>query len=234
MKKLKSRLALVLSALLCVAGLAVLPRKAQPAIPARPVEQSGGALSGHILFVDAGHGGEDGGARARDSGVWEKEINLQVAMLLKEALTKSGAQVVMSREKDMEYDRTKRSDLTQRLQLAQASNAEMILCIHMNEYRTRRESGPQVFYRAGQEKSRLLAGAIQAAMIRKLQPAKKRSAMAGNYFILSTSLPSVLVECGFLSNAQEEKLLLDPAYQAKVADSIRDGVIEYFSLTGQE
>ena len=233
MKKLKRRLSLVGAALICVAGIAVLPKRAQPAIPARPVEQTQGALNGHIILVDAGHGGEDGGARAKDSGVWEKEINLQVALQLKEALSQSGAQVVLTRQTDMQFDRNKRGDLTKRLEIAQENGAEMILCIHMNEYRSRRESGPQVFYRAGHESSRLLAGSVQAAMIRELKPEKERSAMAGDYFILSADLPSVLVECGFLSNAAEEKRLLTPAYQADLARSIRDGVIEYFALTGQ-
>ena len=231
MRKLKQRLALVGAAVLCVAGLAVLPKKARPAVPARPVEQGQGTLSGRVILVDAGHGGEDGGARAKDSGVWEKEIHLRVARLLRDALEQSGAKVILTRETDMEYDRNKRSDLTARLELAKDGNAEMLLCIHMNEYPSRRESGPQVFYRAGQENSRLLAGALQAAKIRALKPAKERSAMAGDYFMLSLDIPSVLVECGFLSNAAEEKLLLTPAYQESVAQSIRDGVIEYFALT---
>ena len=76
----------------------------------------------------------------------------------------------------------------------------------------------------------MLAGAIQAAMIEELKPDKARSAMAGDYFMLSLGIPSVLVECGFLSNPTEEKLLLTETYQRRVANAIRDGIVEYASL----
>lgn len=211
-------------------ALAVAPRKAVPAVPARPVGNCDSPLSGKVVLVDAGHGGDDGGAKAKDSGIWEKEINLQVALLVRDALTARGATVVMTREKDMQYDARKRADLTARLKLAQEHNAEMLLCIHMNEYRKRAESGPQVFYRAGQEQSRLLAGAIQEALIQGLQPPKKRQAMAGDYFMLSLDIPSVLIECGFLSNSAEEKLLLTKEYQTRAAEAICAGTEEYFRL----
>lgn len=215
----------------CLLALAVAPRPARPAIPARPVDQgAGGPLSGKVILVDAGHGGTDGGARAKDSGTWEKNVNLQVAQALKAQLENSGAFVVMTRDGDTQYSENKRADLTARLDLARRHQADLILSVHMNEYRSRRESGPQVFYRAGQEKSRLLAGAIQAAMIRALRPARERAALAGDYFILSLDVPSVLVECGFLSNAAEEKLLLTPAYQERAAQAIREGVEEYYAL----
>ena len=130
----------------------------------------------------------------------------------------------------MQYSENKRADLTARLDLVKEGGADMVVSIHMNEYRTRRESGPQVFYRAGQEDSRLLAGCIQAALISTLKPAKERVAMAGDYFILSLSIPSVLVECGFLSNAAEEALLRTPEYREKAAQAIRDGIVEYYAL----
>lgn len=217
---------------LCLLLFAVAPRPARPAVPARPVQQEeAGGLNGRVILVDAGHGGSDGGARARDSGRWEKEINLLVAQALREELEKSGARVIMTREEDMQYSANKRQDLTARLDLARQQDADMVVSIHMNEYRTRRESGPQVFYREGQEKSRLLAGAIQASLIRVLRPARERSAMVGDYFILSLDLPSVLVECGFLSNAAEEAKLLTEDYRRQVALAIRDGIMEYYLLT---
>ena len=106
----------------------------------------------------------------------------------------------------------------------------MVISVHMNEYRSRSESGPQVFYREGSEGGRLLAGCIQDALITALQPAKKRAALPGDYFILQLDVPSVLVECGFISNAQEEKLLLTEDYQARLADAIADGVVEFVRL----
>ncbi|MBR3018954.1 MAG: N-acetylmuramoyl-L-alanine amidase [Clostridia bacterium] len=215
---------------LCLLAGAVAPRMARPAVPAKPVQQVEGPLQGMTVLVDAGHGGTDGGATARDSGTPEKEINLQVALLLRDALEQSGARVIMTRETDLEYSRNKREDLTARLNLAQEGNADILVSVHMNEYRKRGESGPQVFYRAGQEQSRLLAGAIQDAMIQELKPGRERAAMAGDYFILSLDIPSALVECGFLSNSAEEKLLLTEDYQRRVAQAIRDGIVEYASL----
>ena len=226
-----------LAALLILVGfvfvLAQGPMKARPARPARPVQEENNfalPLNGRIIFVDAGHGGTDGGARAKKSGKWEKEMNLQVAMKLKACLEAQGAIVIMSREADQAYDQNKRRDLTARLDLAKARGAQILLSIHMNEYRSASESGPQVFYRKGQEQGRLLAGVLQEYLIRELHPPKKRTSMAGDYFILSSSIPSVLVECGFLSNAQEEKLLLTEEYQLQVAQALCHGVIAYFSL----
>ncbi len=215
---------------LCLLIGAVSSRPARPAIPAKPVQQQEGPLQGLTILVDAGHGGTDGGARAKDSGRLEKELNLQVAKALREALEKSGAQVILTRNADMEFSRNKRADLTARLDLAREGKADLLVSIHMNEYRSRSESGPQVFYRAGQAQSRLLAGAVQAAMIQELKPVKERAAMAGDYFMLSLNIPSVLVECGFLSNPAEEKLLLTDEYQRHVAKAIRDGIVEYALL----
>ncbi len=231
-KKLIGRLS-ILGIFCCFAALlAAAPRPARPAVPARPAQNAEtGPLAGRVILVDAGHGGTDGGARAKDSGTWEKELNLQTALALKSLLEADGAAVIMTRETDMQYSENKRADLTARLELAKDGGADMVISIHMNEYRTRRESGPQVFYRAGQENSRLLAGCIQAALIATLKPAKERAALAGDYFILSLDIPSVLVECGFISNSAEEALLLTSEYREKVAQGIRDGIIEYYMLS---
>ncbi len=226
----KGRKYILAAVCLCLLAGAVAPRPAKPAVPAKPVQQAQGPLEGVTVLVDAGHGGTDGGAVARNSGTLEKELNLKVALALREELEKSGARVIMTRDTDMEYSRSKRADLTARLDLARKGGADLLVSIHMNEYRSRSESGPQVFYRAGQAQSRLLAGAIQEAMIQELKPSKARSAMAGDYFILSLDIPSVLVECGFLSNPAEEKLLLTGDYQRRVAQAIRDGIVDYVSL----
>lgn len=233
-KRIRDRVLLLGGAAFFLLALAVMPRPAQPAVPARPVEGQAGPLSGKTILVDAGHGGDDGGARCQDSKKWEKELNLQVAKAVRDALENDGAAVIMTREEDMQYSKNKREDLSARLALARENDADMVLSIHMNEYRSRKESGPQVFYRAGQEQSRLLAGALQSALIEGLSPQKERVAMAGDYFILSLDIPSVLVECGFISNPEEEKLLLDADYRQRLAQAIRAGVEEYFSLAPGE
>ena len=197
-----------------------------------------GPLAGLKILVDPGHGGYDGGAKCRDSGVWEKELNLAVSLALRDALTRQGAQVILTREADVDLTSPnrpatltkKRQDMLARVAIATDNAVDLLLSIHMNEYRMRAESGPQVFYRAGQEGSRLLAGCIQEALITRLQPQKQRTAMAGDYFILQLDVPSVLVECGFISNPTEEKLLLSADYQNHLAEAIADGVVEFVRL----
>lgn len=196
-------------------------------------------LDGLTILVDPGHGGYDGGARCRDSGVWEKEINLAVARTAEKSLIRRGAVVVMTRREDEDLcteDRPsgqtmKRQDMERRVQMAVEHGADMVLSIHMNEYRDRRESGPQVFYRAGSETGRLLAGCMQEALVQRLVPEKTRTAMSGDYFILQLDVPSVLVECGFISNAREEARLLSADYQARLGEAIADGVAEYLIVS---
>jgi len=217
------------------AVLTLAPRPARPAKESEPSlpADAAGPLEGYVICVDAGHGGADGGARARDSGAWEKTMNLSVAKKVCGALEKLGAQTVMTRENDDALNAQKRADITARMEVAKEAGADMLLSVHMNEYRTRRESGPQVFYRSGQEDSRLLAGALQSALIQGLNPKKERVAMAGDYYVLSLPIPSVLIECGFISNSEEEALLLKSDYQEKLAQAVADGVTEYLALKKQ-
>ena len=193
--------------------------------PATPTPAPG-PLTGVTLCVDPGHGGYDGGAYGA-SGRPEKEINLAVARELAEALQNRGARVILTRDADTaladEGRERKRRDLQARVDAAEA--ADIFLSIHMNEYRTTAESGPQVFYRQGQADSRLLAGFLQQAMNAALAPAKPRSAHTGEYYLLEhLQIPAVLVECGFLSNPAEEQKLLTADYQRRVAESIAAGV----------
>lgn len=200
-----------------------------------------GPLSSLTILVDPGHGGYDGGARARDSDVWEKAINLSVALETEKALQQLGASVIMTRREDVDLcapDRPahltkKRQDMQNRIALAKDNNVDMVLSIHMNEYRARSESGPQVFYRESSSSGRLLAGCMQDALIRSLQPKKERAAMPGDYFILQLEVPSVLIECGFLSNPAEEQLLLTAGYQALLGEAIAQGAAEYWRIRPQ-
>ena len=235
-------LATLATALLVLVGGLIAVAAARSSTPFAAPEPSPtavpGPLNGLTILVDAGHGGYDGGARCRDSGVWEKEINLAVALQLEEALSSRGATVIMTRTADVDLcqpDRPatltkKRQDMQNRIALAKENDVDMVLSIHMNEYRARSESGPQMFYREGCDGGRLLAGCVQSALIAQLQPKKERTAMAGDYFILQLEAPSVLVECGFISNGEEERLLLTEAYQMRVAEAIATGVEEFIRL----
>lgn len=237
---------LVGTALVGVALTRIPQRPTDAALPSPTPETSyiaAGSLTGRTILVDPGHGGYDGGARCRDSGVWEKEVNLAVALAVEKSLTQRGATVLMTRRTDTDLcdDTTrpanvtkKRQDMQCRVDMAVQGQADMVLSIHMNEYRVRSESGPQVFYRAGSGAGRLLAGTMQEALITALSPQKERAAMPGDYFILQLDTPSVLVECGFISNPTEEALLLSPAYQEKLGEAIADGAAEYFRLAQAE
>lgn len=220
-------LVLCITAVGLLAGVGRQPRVQQTAAQAK-------SLAGLTVALDPGHGGYDGGARAHDSGIWEKEINLKIALAVEKELLSRGAQVILTRREDIclaagdtATKARKRADLKARTDLAKAAGADVFLSIHLNEYRSRAESGPQVFYQQGADAGRLLAGALQAALVEGLKPVRERKAMAGDYFVLRSSIPSALVECGFLSNAAEEKLLLDPAYHVKIAISLADGLAEY-------
>ncbi len=195
------------------------------------------ALAGMTVALDPGHGGYDGGARARDSGLWEKEITLQIAQKVEEILKAHGAKVVLTRREDVDLCEgstasltRKRRDLQARVSIALEAKADVLLSIHLNEYRARGESGPQVFYQHGGDAGRLLSGVLQKAMIAELKPKRERAALAGDYFVLRSAIPSALVECGFISNAEEEKLLLTSDYQKQIGMALAKGLAEYRQL----
>ena len=224
--------------LLAAAAGMLLGGGAPPPAATAPVEaRTAGPLEGFRVTLDPGHGGYDGGARAHDSGLWEKDVALQIALEVEKALAERGAEVTLTRREDVclaEGDTAtkarKRQDLQRRIDIARQAEADVLLSIHLNEYRSRRESGPQVFYQEGSDAGRLLAGALQEAMLEALDPPRRRAAMAGDYYVLRGDMPSALVECGFLSNAEEEKLLLDPAYQQRIGQAVADGLQSYREL----
>lgn len=216
----------------CLWGMA-LPPSAPTSSPALP-------LSGLTVALDPGHGGYDGGARAVESGLWEKAITLQMALSIEEELTAQGAQVVLTRREDIclaEGDTAtrarKRQDLQRRMDIADEAGADVFLSIHMNEYRSRREQGPQVFWQRGGQAGQLLAQTLQSALIRELNPPRQRQALAGDYYVLRGPLPSALVECGFISNAQEEKLLLSSEYQHRFGQALAAGLCDYLALVSK-
>lgn len=208
----------------------------QTAVIGEENARESGLLDGLTVAVDAGHGGYDGGAVGRVSGVPEKGLNLDVAQRVEKMLRELGADVVMTRTGDYALCdenppiRKKLQDMQRRAEIIRINDADAVLSIHMNEYAGRSESGPQVFYRENCPAGRLLAGAVQEAMIEGLEPRKERPALGGDYYILTLGIPSVLVECGFLSNKVEEELLMTEEYRQRVADSIVQGVLRWHSL----
>ena len=239
--RLHKRLVLCLSAMCTLALLAGAGGNAVTAFAPQQThspQTRRGPLTGMVIAVDAGHGGYDGGAVGRMSGTPEKELNLDVALRVQRLLEQEGAQVIMTRREDIALCdenppvRKKLQDMQRREAIIVGGGADLVLSIHMNEYAGRSQSGPQVFYREGCPAGRVLAGALQEAMIDGLSPSRERTALGGDYYILTLGVPSALVECGFLSNQEEERKLLDPDYRQLVAQSIVQGVLRWAALPG--
>ena len=186
-----------------------------------------------FLIIDAGHGGMDGGA-VGTTGTLEKDVNLKVAMYLKEIAEKNGKKVIMTRDTDTSLHTTdsakvrdqKRSDLENRRQILQNNNTGIFVSIHMNKYESPDVRGAQVFY-ANNDTSRNLANKIQSSLINGLADGNKRVAKpapSNLYIFKGCNSTAVVAECGFLSCPEEEKLLATEEYQRKLAQCIYDGI----------
>lgn len=183
------------------------------------------------IVIDPGHGGIDGGKQAGD-GTLEKDINLSISLKLKEKLEKKGIHVVMTREKDCglyaETDRNKKvADLQQRCKIMNDSHADYAVSIHQNSYSTAGVKGAQVFYYAKSEDAKNLAETLQEELADRLDKNNKRKAKENKsyYILLHTDCPSVIVECGFLSNPEEAELLKSDRYQEEIAEAVCKGII---------
>ncbi|MGF7049806.1 N-acetylmuramoyl-L-alanine amidase [Paenibacillus sp. DS2015] len=194
-------------------------------------------LSGKIIALDAGHGGPDGGAVSRQ-GVIEKDINLAIALYLRDYLQQAGAVVVMTREGDYDladpstrgYSKRKTEDLKQRVKLIEDKKADLFISIHMNSIPSNRWSGAQVFYYPNHADNLALADLIQEEMRRNLENTDRIAKTVKTVYILQAlKIPSALVEVGFLSHPEESMLLKDVEYQRKVAAAIYKGILRYGS-----
>lgn len=192
-------------------------------------------LSSKVIVIDAGHGGIDGGATSRE-GLEEKEITLKVASYLRDFLQQSGAYVVLTRESDQDLagagngkSRWKARDLSQRLKLVKDENADVFISIHGNAF-PGKSHGAQTFYNPTREANKKLATFIQTEMVHNLENTDRIAKAKNDVFLLKYSpVPTALVEVGFLSDAEEAKLLGDEKYQRKIAASIYYGILAYHS-----
>lgn len=190
------------------------------------------------IVVDAGHGGIDGGVTGRQTGVKESEINLAIAFKLSAALEEMGFEVVMTRKTEAGlYDTTakgfKKRDMQRRKEIILNASPTLVISVHQNYYPSQAQRGAQVFYADGNEQSALLATQIQTHMngLFAAEGVKSRAAAKGDYFMLNcAACPSVIVECGFLSNAKDEALLASKAWQEKTARKIAAGVVAYLAV----
>jgi N-acetylmuramoyl-L-alanine amidase len=189
------------------------------------------------IVVDAGHGGMDGGVVGRVTKVKESDVNLAVAFKLKELFTDAGFEVVLTRQTsfglcDGQGKWTKNADMRKRKEIITQTNPSLVISVHQNFYPAKSSRGAQVFYSTTHEGSKLLALAMQGQLntLYETQGAKPRVEKEGDFFILECiARPSVIVECGFLSNPSDEELLCSEGWQQKLAESIAAGVVEYLA-----
>ncbi len=189
----------------------------------------------YTVFIDPGHGGSDPGSIGYKTKVHEDELNLKMSKLLKRKLESAGINVVMSREtNDALIEGTgrkwKRKEMEARRDLIIKTRPNMVISLHQNSYTNHSLRGAQVFYDKKSDISKLIAESIQEQFKLNLDKSIK-SPSPGDYFMLKcSSAPSVIVECGFLSNEEDEKLLLSPEYQEKIIDSIYKGIVNFFQI----
>ena len=201
----------------------------QPA--STPGASSGSATAkpgSHLILVDAGHGGFDPGAIGI-TGVHEADLNLAVAFCLKAELEKNGMQVIMTRERDEGLGTTQNESLAARGEIINQCGSDIVISIHMNSFPDDPSvSGPMVLFMPGSDKGKTLAETVQQSLNDALG-VDDSSRSEDLYVLRSGNQPCVLVECGFLSNEDEEHSLQQPDYQQKIAKAICEGIVQYFS-----
>lgn len=195
-------------------------------------------ITDKVIAIDAGHGGVDPGAIGK-LGVKEDEINLQIALNLRSLIEENGGVVILTRndgqglytEDSTTLREKKNEDLRNRRIEVNNSEPDVLLSIHLNSFPQSQYYGAQAFYKEGCEKSKDLALLIQEELRNVLDKNNKRVPQPRDtiYLIREAEAPAVLVECGFLSNTEEEKRLIDPKYQQKIAWAIYIGVMRYFN-----
>lgn len=200
-------------------------------------------IKNKVIIIDPGHGGIDPGAIGR-TGVLEDNINLQIALKLRRLIEQSGGIGLMIREDDsgLYSDRRtrirdkKNEDLRERHKMINESGADILISIHLNFFPQSQYYGAQSFYNKGDEEGKKLAELIQMELIDVIENNNTRKAKSIDtvYILKDNKMPGALVECGFLSNYEEEKLLQEDKYQEKLAWAIFTGIMKYFSQNQQQ
>ena len=187
------------------------------------------------IVLDAGHGGTDPG-KVGINGALEKDLNLEIALLVKKYLEADDVQVVMTRETDAGlYDENasnkKVQDMKRRIALIEEVDPVIVVSIHQNSYHEEYVHGAQVFYYTGSEEGKRLAEKIQNRLILGVDPDNNRKVKPNDsyYLLKKTGTPIVIVECGFLSNAEEAEKLCSKEYQEALAWEIHLGILQYLN-----
>lgn len=194
-------------------------------------------VSNKTIVLDAGHGVPDEGAQS-SNGTTEAQTNLKITLKVQKLLEQSGATVVLTRsDENAIYDldkstlkQKKISDIHNRVKIGNESSADIFVSIHLNKIPQEQYWGWQCFFKKNDEKSQKLANSIQDSLNQSIKKENKRVAMKleNVYIIKHVEIPISIVECGFLSNKEEESLLLNDDYQNRLAWGIYNGIMNYF------
>jgi N-acetylmuramoyl-L-alanine amidase len=194
-------------------------------------------LAGKVIMLDPGHGGPDGGAVGKNNLI-EKDVSLNISLILRDYLQEAGALVLMTREtdKDLAHQgtkglrRRKNEDLRTRANKINESGADIFISIHLNAIPSPKWHGAQTFFNPSKEESEFISKFVQDEIRRNLENTNRYAKpINGVYILKAVNIPGALVEVGFLSNAHESELLKTEQYQRKVAASIYQGILRYYT-----
>jgi len=193
-------------------------------------------LAKYTVVLDAGHGGIDVGATGVN-GTKESDLNLKYAFCLDYLLTSFGFNVVQTRTtQDGLYTSLKSGfkmeDMNKRKEIINSSNADLVISIHMNKYPASSSKGAQVFYQSNSEQSEALANAIQSMLYLNVENARLSTQSGDFYICRCSSITSVIIECGFLSNPLEEANLINNSYMNNFCYTVLCGILKYFKFQG--
>lgn len=232
MNRFQYKLSSIIMTLLLLASMLYVGREAADYVAGSSVETK---EDKRCVVIDAGHGGDDPG-KVGINGANEKDVNLQIAELVKQYLEMNDVEVVMTRESDAglndaDASNKKVQDMKRRIALIEETAPAVTVSIHQNSYPEEYVHGAQVFYYTGSTQGQHLAEHIQGQLVERVDPENKRHVKANDsyYLLKKTGVPIVIVECGFLSNSAEAERLCSPEYQQRVAWAIHMGILEYLN-----
>lgn len=183
---------------------------------------------GAVVVIDAGHGGIDGGV-VGVSGTKESELNLSIALCLGEMLEADGVRVVYTRTDENSLSDIKREDMKKRAQIINDSRADCVISIHLNSYRDKSRRGVQVFYDdtgRGESFASFMQEKLNATINYKYSKRVDLAPQSGDFYITKcAAVPSLIIECGFISNAEDEALLKTTVFRRELCREIADAVI---------
>ena len=209
--------------LLLLVGMIIVSKKLSQLVTSENVQ-----AQKEVVVIDAGHGGHDPGKVGVNDAL-EKDVNLQIAEKVKKYLEKNDIDVVMTREDDVMED-TKLEDMKKRVALTNKTKPAITVSIHQNSYSDSSVKGAQVFYYTGSEISKNAASLMQAEL-KKVDTSNTRQIKSNSdfYMLKKTEVPTIIVECGFLSNPEEAEKLVAEEYQEQMAEAICRGVLTWVS-----